>query len=66
MRTGVRQQNDTLFVKEILPVSGLKRMNRGARGDSLLMLSPQGLSNKKPPLLSLGESGGSMSHDRKG
>ena len=38
-------------------------MNRGARGDSLLMLGPLGPSNKKPPLLSLGESGGSMSQD---
>ena len=27
-------------------------MNRGARGDSLRKLSPTGLSNKKPPLLS--------------
>ena len=37
------------------------RKNRGARGDSLLMLSPIGLSNRKPPLLSISESGGSMS-----
>ena len=36
-------------------------MNRGARGDSLLMLSLQRLSNRKPPLLSESESGGSMS-----
>ena len=35
--------------------------NRGTRGDSLLMLSPSGLSNRKPPLLSDSESGGSMS-----
>ena len=28
------------------------------------MLSPIGLSNKKPPLLSKAESGGSMSHSR--
>jgi hypothetical protein len=26
------------------------------------MLSPSGLSNRKPPLLSVSESGGSMSH----
>ena len=36
-------------------------MNRGARGDSLLMLSLQRLSNRKPPLLSESESGGSKS-----
>ena len=35
--------------------------NRGTRGVSLLMLSPSGLSNRKPPLLSDSESGGSMS-----
>ena len=35
--------------------------NRGTRGDSLLMLSPSGLSNRKPLLLSDSESGGSMS-----
>ena len=35
--------------------------NRRARGDTLLMLSPSGLSNRKPPLLSVSESGGSMS-----
>ena len=40
------------------PVSGLKRKNRGARGDSLRMLSPSGLSNKKPPLLNKVEVGG--------
>ena len=38
-------------------------MNRGARGDSLLMLSLQRLSNRKPPLLSESESGGSMSQN---
>ncbi len=36
-------------------------MNRGARGDSLLMLSLLRLSNRKPPLLSESESGGSKS-----
>ena len=37
--------------------------NRGTRGDSLLMLSPSGLSNRKPLLLSDSESGGSMSQN---
>ena len=32
-------------------------------GDSLLMLTTKVVSNKKPPLLSDSESGGSTSHD---
>ena len=46
-----------------MPVTGLKNTNRGARGNSLLMLSLMRLSNRKPPLLSESESGGSMSQD---
>ena len=41
-----------LYGKKGKPVSGQNRINRGTRGDSLRMLSPSGLSNKKPPLLS--------------
>ena len=35
--------------------------NRGAHGDSSLILRPLGLLSEKPPLLSKCESGGSMS-----
>ena len=37
---------------EISPYMGWKK-NRGARGDSLLILSPLGLLSRKPPLQNL-------------
>ena len=53
--TASREHYDKTFAECInskhMPVSGLKRKNRGTRGDSLHMLSPLGLSNKKPLLL---------------
>lgn len=52
-------------VRKFVVIVDIKIKNRGMHGDSLLMLTTKVVSNKKPPLLSDSESGGSTSQIQK-